>query len=144
MGTEKPPSGAELGRREERAAAERAAGTHVTFTILEPGSDVCRGQIDVHHTDWENRRAELAIWLAPQVRGRGWATAALTLACKWLIEACGFERLQLLTEPHNQPMIRAAERAGFVEEGILRGYLRERGKRVDTAVMSLLPKDIRS
>lgn len=144
MGIGKPPSGAELGRREEYASADRAAGSHLTFTIVEPGSDVCRGQIDVHHTDWENRRAELGIWLAPQVRGRGLASAALTLACRWLFETCGFERLEVLTEPDNERMIRTARRAGFLEEGILRGYLRERGKRVDTTIMSLLPGDIRS
>ncbi|MBV9801181.1 MAG: GNAT family N-acetyltransferase [Solirubrobacterales bacterium] len=144
MGIEKPPSGAQLGRRAEEASGGRAAGTHVTFTIVEPASDVCRGQIDVHNTDWEHQRAELGIWLAPQVRGRGWAPAALTLACRWLFEACGFERLEVLTEPDNEPMIRTARRAGFVEEGILRGYLRERGKRVDTTIMSLLPGDIRS
>jgi len=50
----------------------------------------------------------------------------------------------VLTEPDNEAMIRTARRAGFVEEGILRGYLRERGKRVDTTIMSLLPGDIRS
>ena len=144
MGIEKPPSGAELGRRAEQAADERAAGTHVTFTIIEPGSDVCRGQIDVHHTDWDHQRAELGIWLAPQVRRRGWAPAALTLVCRWLFETCGFERLELLTEPDNEPMIRTARRAGFAEEGILRGYLRERGRRVDTTIMSLLSGDIRS
>jgi RimJ/RimL family protein N-acetyltransferase len=142
MRVEAPPSGAQLGRREERAAAERAAGTHLTFTILEPASDVCRGQINVHHTDWDNQRAELAIWLAPQVRGRGWAPRALTLASRWLFASCGLERLQVLTEPDNEPLIRAARGAGFVQEGVLRGYLRERGKRVDTTIMSLLPGDL--
>lgn len=142
MGEEKPPSGAELGRREERAADERAAGSTLTFTILECRSDVCRGQIYVHHIDWENRRAELGIWLAPQVRGRGWARAALALACRWLFESCGFERLEVLTEPDNQAMIRAARHTGFVTEGVLRGYLRDRGRRIDATIMSLRPDDL--
>ncbi len=62
LGLVRPPSGAELGRREERAATERAAGALLTLTILEPGSDVCRGQIDVHAVDWDHLRAELGIW----------------------------------------------------------------------------------
>lgn len=142
MGEKKPPSGAELGRREERADDERANGTALTFTILELGSDVCRGQIDVHHIDWEGRRAELGIWLAPQVRGRGWAPAALGLACRWLFEKCGFERLQVLTERDNEPMIHAARRAGFVTEGVRQGYLGDPGRRVDATVLSLRADDL--
>ncbi len=142
MGEERPPSGAELGRREERAATERAAGTHVTLTILEPGSNVCCGQIYLHHVDWDNERAELGMWLAPQARGRGLAGPALRLASAWLIRTCGFERLQIVTEPGNEPMIRAAHTAGFRDEGILRGYMRERGRSIDVAIMSLLPSDL--
>jgi [ribosomal protein S5]-alanine N-acetyltransferase len=142
LGGEPPPTGAELGRREERAAAERDAGKHLTLTILEPGSDDCRGQIYVHHIDWEDGRAELGIWLVPQARGRGLGSRALTLASAWLFEACGLSRLQLLTEPDNEPMIRAALAAGFVTEGELRGYLLERGKRVSATIMSLLPSDL--
>jgi RimJ/RimL family protein N-acetyltransferase len=142
MGEQRPPSGAELGRREERAAAERAAGTHVTLTILEPGLDICRGQIYVHHVDWDNQRAELGMWLAPQVRGRGLASRSLRLAGSWLLRTCGFERVQVVAEPGNEPMIRAARAAGFQDEGVLRGYLRERGTRIDVAIMSLLPSDL--
>jgi RimJ/RimL family protein N-acetyltransferase len=142
MGQQRPPSGAELGRREEQAAAERAAGTHLTLTIVEPGSDICRGQIYVHDLDWDNGRAELRMWLAPQVRGRGLASRALRLAGGWLLEECGLERLQIVTEPDNEPMIRAARAAGFRDEGMLRGYRRERGGRVDVAMMSLLRSDL--
>jgi RimJ/RimL family protein N-acetyltransferase len=144
LGEDRPPSGAQLGRRAERELAERADGTHATLTILEPGSDVCRGQVDVHRIDWENARAELGIWLAPQVRGRGLGARALKLAAVWLLTDCGLERLQVLTEPDNEPMIRAAQAAGFSREGVLRGYERERGHRVDMAIMSLLPSDLRT
>jgi RimJ/RimL family protein N-acetyltransferase len=142
MGEERPPSGAELGRREERAAGQRAAGTQLTLTILEDGSDVCRGQIYVNHIDWDNDRAELGMWLAPQVRGRGLAASALRLASSWLLKACALKRLQIVTEPDNQPMIRAARAAGFRDEGVLRGYIRERGTRIDVTIMSLLPSDL--
>jgi RimJ/RimL family protein N-acetyltransferase len=142
MGQQRPPSGAELGRREEQAAAERAAGTHLTLTIVDPGSDICRGQIYVHDLDWDNERAELGMWLAPQVRGRGLAGPALSLAGRWLLEECGLERLQIVTEPDNEPMIRAARAAGFRDEGMLRGYRRQRGGRVDVAMMSLLRSDL--
>ena len=142
LGLERPPSGAELGRRSETEAAQRAAGDGVRFTILQAGSDLCRGQLDVHRVDWDERRAEAGVWVAPQVRGRGLAAAALRLAGGYLFADCGLARLELLTEPDNVAMIAAARRAGLTEEGVLRAYLRERGRRVDVAVLSLLPADL--
>jgi RimJ/RimL family protein N-acetyltransferase len=142
LGERRPPSGAELGRREERAATERVTGTRLTLTIAEPGSDVCRGQVYVRDVDWDNDRAELGIWLAPQARGRGMAAPALRMAVRWLLANTELERVQVTTTPDNEPMIRAARAAGFVDEGVLRGYMRIGGRRADAKVLSLLPDDL--
>ena len=142
IGRERPPSGAELGRWAEEEPTLRGAGTLATFTILEPRSDVFRGQLTVIHLDWEQQRAEIGIWLAPQARGRGMASGALRLVSAWLLHHAPVERIQILTEPDNEPMFRAARAAGFVYEGVLRGYTLERGERVDNAVFSLLPADL--
>lgn len=141
-GDERPPSGAELGRRAEQEAAERAAGSGARLTILEPGFDTCLGQLHVHDLDWDNARAELGIWIAPQARGRGLAQGALRLTAGWLLRSCGLARVQIVTEPDNEAMLRAAQAAGFAREGMLRAYLREHDKRVDVVVMSLLPSDL--
>jgi RimJ/RimL family protein N-acetyltransferase len=142
LGFERPPSGAQLGTLAENADAEREAGRHVSFTILVEQSDTCRGRIAVHHFDWDHLRAELGIWLAPQVRGQGLAPRALRLAAPWLFEECGLARLEMFTETDNEPMLRTARAAGFVNEGVLRSYVRERGTRLDTVVLSLLPTDL--
>ena len=138
-GYDRPPSGAELGRAAEREKADRSIGERATLTIAEPGSDTCRGQIRVHPVDWDQARAEVGIWLAPQVRGRGLGRRALRLAGEWLLGPCGLARVELFAEPDNAPMIRAAAHAGFVREGVLREYLRRRGKGVDVMIMSLIP-----
>jgi RimJ/RimL family protein N-acetyltransferase len=142
MGEERAPSGAELGRLAERAAADRAAGRGATLTIVRPGSDVCVGQLNVHHADWDNARVELGMWLAPQARGRGLAPAALRLVARWLLLEVGFERVQLLTETGNERLLRAAAAAGFQPEGVLHGFLREQGARVDAVVLSLVHRDL--
>ncbi len=142
MGGERPPSGAELGRLAERAAADRAAGYGVTLTIVGADSDVCVGQITVHNVDWEHARAELGVWVAPQVRGRGLAAGALQLVSRWLLRELRFERVQLLTEPGNERLLRAAEAAGFQREGLLRGFRLKRGARVDMVVLSLVRRDL--
>ena len=140
-GEDRPPSGAELGRAAEREALDRANGERATLTIVEPGEDTCRGQVRVYPVDWDQSRAGVGIWLAPQVRGRGFGRRALRLAGEWLLGPCGLARVELFTEPDNAPMIRAAQDAGFVPEGVLREYVRRRGKGVDVAVMSLVPAD---
>lgn len=142
LGLERPPSAAELGRRNEHESSRRADGIGVRFTILEPGSDDCHGQLDIHRVDWDDLRAEAGIWVGPAFRGRGLAPAALRLVGSWLFENCGLERLELLTEPDNTAMISAARTAGFVHEGVLRAYVNERNRRLDLAILSLLPVDL--
>ena len=126
----------------QAAVAARAAGERAMLTVLEPGSDTCRGQIRVDNVDWDQRRAELRIWLAPQVRGRGLGRAALRLAGEWLLGPCGLARVEVLAEPENRAAIEAAQRAGFVREGVLREYHRKRGHGVDMVIMSLIPADL--
>ncbi len=142
LGEERPPSGAELGRRVEQAVVDMDQGLVARLAITEAGADDCRGQVIFHDFDWDHHRAEIGIWVAPQLRDRGVARRALALAAPWLFEACGLKRIALLTEPENEPMLRAARAAGFVEEGLLRGYRRERGRRVDTVILSLIPGDL--
>ena len=139
---ERPPSGAELGRQAERERADRATGRRAWLTILEPGSDTCHGLVRVHTADWDQARAEMGIFLAPQVRGRGLGRAALRLAGGWLLESCALARVELLIEPGNAAMLAASGAAGFAREGILRKYLKDRGKRIDVVVMSLIGADL--
>jgi RimJ/RimL family protein N-acetyltransferase len=146
LGLRRPPSGAELGRRTEQLASDLAAGTGAWLTIVagrQAGDgDECAGQIDVHAVDWDHGRAELGIWVAPALRGRGLGSAALALAGSWLLGSCGLERVQLLTEPDNEALRLAARAAGFTEEGRLRGYLRERGSRVDVTMLGMIAADL--
>lgn len=144
LGRSRPPSGAELGRELEEAAREREQGIRAKLAILEPPADECRGEVTIHAVEWDHARASLGIWVAPGARGRGVARSALSLAGRWVFDAWGLERISLLTDPDNEAMLRAARAAGFVYEGLLRSYGRERGRRCDLAVLSLLPSDLES
>lgn len=79
------------------------------------------GNISLQQVSWFYRRAELGIIVGDRsVQGRGVATEALKL-----ILAHGFNRLNLhkvylRVEEGNKAARRAFEKAGFVEEGILR------------------------
>jgi RimJ/RimL family protein N-acetyltransferase len=142
LGIERVPSSAELGRAYEQADAEWRAGIGCKLTILRAGSEVCRGQIHAHHIDWENERAELGMWVAPQLRGQRLGSRALRLATRWLLEHCGLERIEVLTEPDNEAMVRTARAAGFQPEGVLRGYFRYHCERGDSTVLSAIRADL--
>lgn len=142
LGSMRPPSGAELGQELEGATGEREQGARAKLAIVEPPADDCLGEITIHGIDWGHGRASVGIWVAPQARGKGLARRALRLAGRWLFDACGLERLALLTDPDNEAMLHAGKAAGFVYEGLLRSYGRERGRRCDLAVLSLLPSDL--
>jgi RimJ/RimL family protein N-acetyltransferase len=142
MGQERPPSGAQLGRWAETEADERAAGVCATLTVLEAGSDVCRGLVTVHNLDWDHLRADIGMWIAPELRGHGLGRRALGLAARWVLESCGIVRLQVLTEPSNAAMRATAGAVGFTEEALLRGYERRRRGRSDVVMLSLLQGEV--
>ncbi|MDQ6606366.1 MAG: GNAT family N-acetyltransferase [Actinomycetota bacterium] len=142
LGQLRPPSGAELGGESERAAAERTAGQRVSLTILEPGSDTCVGRLLIDEFDWDNDRARMQVWIAPAVRRRGLASAAMGLASRWLFHHSRLERLEVFADPGNQPALSAAAAAGFSREGVLRAYEGGRRGRHDMVSFSLLRGDI--
>ncbi|HWF51053.1 MAG TPA: GNAT family protein [Solirubrobacteraceae bacterium] len=141
LGLDRPPSGAQLGRAMEEEAARREIGAGVTLTILAPGSDDCRGQIEADSFDWEHAHANLGIWIAPDVRGQGLGRRALALAAAWLTGAGGLVRVQLMAPADNEAAIRAALGAGFTREGVLRAHARARGGRVDLTALSWIAID---
>jgi RimJ/RimL family protein N-acetyltransferase len=141
LGLERPPSGAQLGRAMEEQAARRETGAGVTLTILEPGSDDCRGQIEADRFDWEHAHANLGIWIAPDARGQGLGRRALALAAGWLTDACGLVRVQLMAPADNQAAIGAALGAGFTREGVLRAHAPGPGGRVDLTALSWIATD---
>ena len=95
LGLVRPPSGAELGSAAEREPAERAAGTAVKLTIVGLGATTAAAGSRRREIDWDRGSAELSIWVAPQLRGRGVARRALGLAVGWLFGTVGLRRLTL-------------------------------------------------
>ena len=87
---------------------------------------------------------EIGYWTAPWARGRGVAGRGAALSARWGLEALGLHRVELLADVENQPSQRAAEKAGFVREGVARQarFVREGGPARDMAVFSLVAADL--
>lgn len=67
-------------------------------------------------------RAEMGYWVLPDKRRRGAASEALDLAATWVLANTAVRRVTLHIEPWNAGSIGVARRAGFREDGLLRGW----------------------
>jgi RimJ/RimL family protein N-acetyltransferase len=84
------------------------------------------------------RTAHLGITLSSTARGQGLGTDAVRLLCDYAFRVRDLHRLSLETLVSNEPMLRAARAAGFVEEGRLREAAYVLGDRVDEIQLGLL------
>lgn len=102
----------------ELAWEERRTGTGMQCAVVERGS----GQLIASVGLMRLRAligAEVGYWVAPWVRGHGYAADATDALARWAFEH-GLHRVILLAAPANVASCRTAERAGFRREGVLR------------------------
>ena len=112
----------------ERAGGERAGGELAGAALL--------WAIDSH-----NRSAHLGLSLRPSFRGRGLGTDVVLALCEYGFAVRGLHRLQVDTLASNAAMISAAVRAGFAQEGTLRGADWVNGEFVDEVILGRLASD---
>ena len=112
----------------------------VRFALTEAASGALSGSIGVRII--ADGVAQTGYWVAPEARGRGLASRAAALASRWAIRTLPIGRLQLFADVDNHASVRAAERAGFMREGVLRNWHDNRGERRDVVMFSLVPQDL--
>lgn len=88
---------------------------------------------------------EVGYWTAPWARGRGVAGRGAALSARWGLDVLGLDRVELLADVANLASQRAAEKAGFVREGVARRARPDRdGTARDMALFSLVRDDARA
>ncbi|PQZ96336.1 hypothetical protein CQ018_03465 [Arthrobacter sp. MYb227] len=99
---------------------------NVRFVIDVAGIAV--GSISLFEFDDLARHAEIGIVLAPEARGRGIGTAAISQMIEFAFVHCNLLRVHLQCIASNLRAIRAYKKAGFVVEGHQREHAWVRGK----------------
>jgi RimJ/RimL family protein N-acetyltransferase len=138
------PPGWALSREQAVAAAapwpeEWRRQRHFRFAVRSVGDGTLFGGCEVQRRD--AGRASLAYWTYPGHRGRGYATRAVALATRFCFQELPVRRVQILADAENAASRAVALRAGFAEEGTLRGFGLLRGARRDMVLFSRLDAD---
>jgi ribosomal-protein-alanine N-acetyltransferase len=124
-----------IARQHDRATR----GEGYSFAIADLAGGAAVGQIGLWLHDLPQGRASIGYWVAGRHRGRGIARHALRMISRWGLGLPGVHRLELYVEPRNEASWRAAERAGYQREGLLRSWQAVGGERRDMYMYSLLP-----
>jgi [ribosomal protein S5]-alanine N-acetyltransferase len=127
-----------IDRQHERFAAR--AG--YSFAICDEATGEPAGQIGLWLHDLACGRASVGYWIGPAHRRRGYAVAALEAISRWGLSLEGVHRIELQVEPWNEGSWRAAERVGYVREGLMRSWRQVGAERRDLYLYSLLPTDL--
>ncbi|GAA4997882.1 GNAT family N-acetyltransferase [Actinopolymorpha pittospori] len=120
-----------------RAFAATGTPSGAAFAILGTRSGELVGCCGVD--DWSKEDvAQFGYWIAPDARGRGYATRAAILLTRWLFDV-GAARVFLTIVAGNEDSVAVARRAGFVYEGTMRAHGVWQGKRCDVMWFAALP-----
>lgn len=109
----------------------------VVFAVKTVETGQYLGNVWLHGIHTVNRNAELRILLgAPEARERGHGTRACRLLLRFAFEKLGLHKVYLYVHAENPRARRAFEKAGFVEEGLLKEEFFLDGRFVDVARMA--------
>jgi RimJ/RimL family protein N-acetyltransferase len=122
---------------------ERAASDDpLFFAVVDRDSRVARGMASLMRIVPEHGVIEIGhIWFAPTLQRTRQATEAIYLLARHAFDDLGYRRFEWKCDSLNQPSRRAAERFGFVYEGVFRQHMVVKGRNRDTAWFSILDRE---
>jgi len=96
------------------------------------------GSCGVNQIDPIRHRGNLAYWVRTSATGRGVATTAIQKVVRWVFLNTDLSKLEAVISTGNAASIRAAEKAGGICDGVLRGRLWLHGTAHDAAIFSFV------
>lgn len=96
------------------------------------------GTVGLNNLNVEAKKSEIGYELHPAYWRKGLAKEAVVEVLRYAFEDLGLYRMGAVTYPANEVSSGMLKRLGFQQEGMLRGYLYQRGKSHDALIFSLL------
>ena len=129
------------GTKDPRLAADDTPEDRVQFSVVELEGGTLVDTASFWGIDNHSRSAHIGLGLRPSTRGKGYGTDVVAVLCDYGFKLRGLHRLQIETLADNHGMLRAAERNGFVREGLLRSSAWVLGEFLDEVILGLLAED---
>ena len=117
-------------------------GVAYAFVVVDSATGEFLGSVTLNRIDQANRFANLNCWIRSSKKGRGIATEASKLVCRYGIEKLGLERIGILVAEGNAASQRVAEKLGATREGILRNAIRLHDRQMNATQYSIIPSDL--
>jgi RimJ/RimL family protein N-acetyltransferase len=114
--------------------------TDYTFVAIERATNELVATVGLHQSRTEGV-GEVGFWCAPAARHKGITKEAVAAVAEWAF-ARGFHRLEWYAQVGNQGSLGVANTLGFVQEGVLREKIFNRGQWVDAWVASLFEEEL--
>ncbi|MGB9522024.1 MAG: GNAT family N-acetyltransferase, partial [Anaerolineales bacterium] len=100
------------------------------------------GDIALMNIDWRNRSAELGISIGEKsFWNKGCGSDAIKLFLKHCFDTLNLERIFLRVHQTNQRAIRAYQKCGFIQEGLLRRAEYKNGTYLNVLIMAILKSE---
>lgn len=127
----------------QKAEADMAANSSLVFATIDKQTGNVAGSTRFMKTVWPHKRLEIGFTFL----GESWQRTAINTEAKYLMLQHAFEVLQMnrvefLTDVHNEKSRRAILRLGAAEEGILRNHMVMPDQRIrDSVVFSIATQE---
>lgn len=119
--------------------AKAAAKKHFAFLIINDNTGKPVGYVDIKSIDWNLPKGELGYFVDEEYAGKGIITKALSCIIRYCFNKLNFIKLFIRTHENNTASKKAAEKNGFIIEGILRqDYKTTGGEIVDMLYYGLI------
>lgn len=129
------------GTKDARLVVDEENEGNVPFSVVELDGGTLVGTANLWGIDNHHRAAHIGLGLLPNSRGKGYGTDIVEVLCHYGFVVRGLQRLQIETLADNTPMLRSAERNGFVREGVMRSSAWVLGEFLDEVLLGLLAQE---
>jgi RimJ/RimL family protein N-acetyltransferase len=129
------------GTNDPRLVVDDTEQHSVRFSVVELAGGTLVGTATLWGIDTHHRSAHIGLGLLPSARGNGYGTDVVAVLCHYGFVVRGLQRLQIETLADNAAMLAAAERNGFVREGVLRSSAWVTGEFLDEVLLGLLARE---
>jgi ribosomal-protein-serine acetyltransferase len=123
-------------------SSQHAMGQGIAIAMRLRHSQVLAGYLGILNLDMRVPKCEMAYFVEQSLRRQGLAEEALLAGLRWAIGSIGLQKVLCRVDPANKVSLRLLEKAGFVQEGLVRcDYRSGHGHTGDCVYMGLLASD---